>query len=127
MGSVLPLAGAGADAHVVDRAPGRRMRPLPDEHLSRLGPLLEACTDVDRIACHHQLSARRGLPPGDHLAVLTPMRRPISTPCAGGRRVRGAGSRRVRRERPAPRAPRRHRAREARRRQQAPRRRRTSR
>src|SRR4029078_9529066 len=71
-GLPLALGGSRADAHVVDRAPGRRMRPLPDEHLSGLRPLLEACTHVDRVTRHHQLSARRRLPPGDHLAGVDP-------------------------------------------------------
>ena len=44
------------------------MRPLPDEHLSRLGPLLQARSDVHRVARDHQLPACRRLPPRHDLA-----------------------------------------------------------
>ena len=49
---------------ILDRPGSRRLRALPDEHLSRLGELLQASRDVDRIAADHQLPASRGVPAG---------------------------------------------------------------
>ncbi len=53
---------------VRDRAACRRLRPLPDEHLSRLGVLLQPCGHVDGVAADHQLASCCGFAAGDHLA-----------------------------------------------------------
>ena len=50
----------------------RRLRALPDEHLSRLRVLLKPRRDVDRVAADHQLAARRGFPARDDLARVDP-------------------------------------------------------
>ncbi len=69
---VLPLRRRGAQVHVADGAPGRSLRPLPDEHLAGLGALLEPRRDVDRVAAHHQLAPRDRLAPGHHLTRVHP-------------------------------------------------------
>ena len=67
-GACLPLRLSRPQVPVADRASRRRLRPLADQHLTRLGTLLEARRDVDGVAADHQLAARRSFSPGDNLA-----------------------------------------------------------
>ena len=53
---------------VLDRAACRRLCPLSDEHLARLGVLLQARRHVDGVSADHQLASCCGFPAGDHLA-----------------------------------------------------------
>ncbi len=64
----LPLRLESLVLAVRDRAACRRLRPLPDEHLSRLGVLLQPCGHVDGVAADHQLASCCGFAAGDHLA-----------------------------------------------------------
>jgi len=67
-GRALPLRLESLVLAVLDRAACRRLCPLSDEHLARLGVLLQPCGHVDGVAADHQLASCCGFAAGDHLA-----------------------------------------------------------